>query len=350
MVQSHLILHSGGSILGDSTKRRGGKKVISKPKFSRLHFIDRKIREGTYPNAKTLAREYETSDRTIKRDIEYLRDFQNAPIEYDSHKKGYYYSEENYALPALTLKSSELFAITLVQEVLTQYENTPVYTELLHIFEKLSSLLPENVTVDVGWLDARFTMFREPSANVDFTIWKSLFKALQENKEIIIDYQTPQSTNPLKRTVAPFHAVYHKGNWYVIGHDSCSDEIRVFAFSRIKSVKLMEKSFSMPEDFTISDHLDTNIGVFAHDKKYKVNLKFSKTAAPFIKERVWHDNQDIHEFSNGSIKLMFSTNQLNETLFWVLSWGENVEVVSPPELKNMVKERLQKMIKIYGLA
>ena len=81
-----------------------------KARYSRLLFIDQQIAGGTYPNAVQLAAKYEVSDRTIKRDIEYMRVMLDAPIEFDHARNGYFFSEPNWRLPALTITESELFA------------------------------------------------------------------------------------------------------------------------------------------------------------------------------------------------------------------------------------------------
>ena len=52
-----------------------------KPQYRRLLFIDRKVRDGSYPNCPSLAREWEVSVKTIQRDIDYLRDELGAPLE-----------------------------------------------------------------------------------------------------------------------------------------------------------------------------------------------------------------------------------------------------------------------------
>ena len=60
----------------------------------RLLQIDEEIRSGKFPNATSLSKKIEVSSRTIQRDIEYMRDMYNAPIEFDAYKNGYYYTEE----------------------------------------------------------------------------------------------------------------------------------------------------------------------------------------------------------------------------------------------------------------
>jgi len=89
-----------------------------KPQFKRLSFIDRKLKEKTYPNCTVLARAWEVSAKTIQRDIDYLRDELDAPIEYDSLKHGYYYTEKNFSLPSMNISESDLFAVFIAERAL----------------------------------------------------------------------------------------------------------------------------------------------------------------------------------------------------------------------------------------
>jgi len=66
-----------------------------KLRTNRILLIDELIRSGSYPNAVSMSKKMEVSDRTIQRDIEYLRLFDNAPLEYDALRRGYFYTEPN---------------------------------------------------------------------------------------------------------------------------------------------------------------------------------------------------------------------------------------------------------------
>ena len=70
-----------------------GKKITHRM-IERLLQIHEKIKSGCYPNSKQLAYDLETSEPTINRDIEYLRDSRYAPIQYDFTNRGYYYTED----------------------------------------------------------------------------------------------------------------------------------------------------------------------------------------------------------------------------------------------------------------
>lgn len=75
-------------------KYLGKGKKITHRMIERLLHIHEKIKSGCYPNSKQLAYDLETSEPTINRDIEYLRESRYAPIQYDFTNRGYYYTED----------------------------------------------------------------------------------------------------------------------------------------------------------------------------------------------------------------------------------------------------------------
>ena len=83
-----------------------------KVKSWRLLRIDEELRAGNIVTATTLAKKIEgISTRTIQRDIQYMRDFYNAPIEYDPQRKTYYYSETNFFIKSIQLTDQSIFCV-----------------------------------------------------------------------------------------------------------------------------------------------------------------------------------------------------------------------------------------------
>ena len=116
-----------------------------KPQHRRLVFIDQQISAGSYPNCSRLSEGWEVSAKTIQRDIDYLRDELGAPIEYSPMQRGYYYKEQSWRLPAIQLSEGDLFFISVAENVLEQYENTPIRATLRGVFDKIRQALPEKV-------------------------------------------------------------------------------------------------------------------------------------------------------------------------------------------------------------
>jgi len=163
----------------------------TKPQEYRWIIIDKRIRDNLYPNNRTLAEEIEVSRKTIQRDIEYMKYFKGAPIAYDPSRKGYYYTEENYRLPAIDLKESELFTICIINQIMAQYKNTPLQKTFKKVFEKIKELLPDKINVDPSWIDSGITVSVDGITSISQEVWESIAKALAEKKLILINYRVP---------------------------------------------------------------------------------------------------------------------------------------------------------------
>ena len=111
-----------------------------KVQFWRLLKIDEMIRAKRFPTVRSLAKEFEVSKRTVERDIEFLRDRYEAPIEYDHSKCGYVYTQETFFLKSLFLTDEELFSAAVFEKALRQYRNTPIEGRLKAVFAKLTEV------------------------------------------------------------------------------------------------------------------------------------------------------------------------------------------------------------------
>lgn len=317
-----------------------------KPQYARILFIDKKLREGGYPNCVTIAREYETSSRTILRDIGYMKDMLRAPVEYDETKKGYYYSEPEYRLPDIGMRESDFFALMIAEKTLYLYENTPVYERLKNIFDRLISLLPEKITIKTSWLDSKYSFLPERRTSINPEIWEVLSDALRLQKTVRITHRSP-GKEKTKREVDPYHMANYRGEWYLVGYCHHKKDILKFAVSRIEQAEMCEKIFNYPSSFSFEKYMGPNFGIMTDSEEYRVVLHFNKESAPFVRERIWHTNQSIYQNEDGSLLLSFITNSIIEVKKWILSWGAGVKVLEPEFLAQTVEEELTKALKNY---
>ena len=93
-----------------------------KPQCRRLLFIERELRKGHYPNCSTLALTWEVSARTIHRDMDYLRDELEAPIEYSEARHGYFLSDESWTLQSVVLGEGEVLSLLIGTQVAGMFE------------------------------------------------------------------------------------------------------------------------------------------------------------------------------------------------------------------------------------
>src|ERR1035438_2676057 len=96
----------------------------SRPPLERMLRIHQALHSGSYPNATTLARQLEVSTKSIHRDLEFMRDRLELPIQYDAKRFGFFYTEHVKAFPTLQITEGEIFALVVAEKALQQYRGT----------------------------------------------------------------------------------------------------------------------------------------------------------------------------------------------------------------------------------
>lgn len=303
---------------------------------------------GKLANCSTMAAEYEVSVKSIRRDIDYLRNQRGVPIGYDDTRRGYFYTEEQYSLPAIDLTESDLFAICIAEKVLTQHENSPVYNKLKTVFNKIEGSLPATVSVLPQWLDTSLSVVPEHQTVIDPSVWATITEGLNKRRALDIVYGRPGGENLSARRFNPYHLLRCMGEWYLVGHCHLRGALRTFAVSRIRSVKLLDDKFSLPEDFDPDVYRGGRFDVFGAGQRYQVRVLFDRDAGSYAVERQWHPDQEIIKQKDGGVELAFPAADLNGVKQWVLSWGGSAKVIGPEELVMQVRMELEKALAGYA--
>jgi predicted DNA-binding transcriptional regulator YafY len=325
--------------------RRSEEKV----RMNRILMVDEAIRSGSYPSVAKLAQRIEVNPRTIERDIEYLRDMYEAPIEYDRTRKGYYYTEPNFFVKSVVLTEGELFSVALFDHLLELYDNTPLAETLRRIFGKIARSLPDKVTVDISALGSQVSFVSEHQSSIDAEVFERIFAALKTARTIRFEYRSLGKTDYAKRVADPYHAICQRGNWYFIGHCRDRNEPRMFSFSRVRNAALTDHHFTIPAGFKPEAYFDKAMGVFASARTpYTVELLAAHEIGTYALERQWHDTQTVEQREDGSVYVKFTTTQMPEVLRWVLGQGHTVKVLAPPELIGMMKSEAEKVRGMYA--
>ena len=109
----------GNTGKGKAASKRGQPKELhSRPPLDRMMQIHESIKRGNYPNATSLAQKLEVTTKTIHRDIRFMRDRWELPIEFDAAYNGYKYTRDVDSFPMLKINEGELFALLIAEKAL----------------------------------------------------------------------------------------------------------------------------------------------------------------------------------------------------------------------------------------
>lgn len=314
----------------------------------RLVWFDRQLRAEKYPTARAYAQQFEITERTAYRDVEYFKEQLRLPIGYDPKRRGYCYTEPNAPLsPIVTLTEGELVALYIAQRVLEQYEGTQYGALLAYAFEKLSVLLTDEVSIDLASLREGFSFHVGPPGRLEVEIFARVSRAVTEQKALAIEYLTQSRGEVTRRVVDPYHLHNHGGAWYLIGYCYRARAIRTFHLSRVHKAVVQKRSFRRPADFDIRAYLRDSFSMMRGEKTEHVAVWFDSYQARWIAERTWHPTERRERHPDGSLTLHFELSGLDAVKRWVMSYGSHAEVLAPASLRQEVAEEVRRMARAY---
>jgi predicted DNA-binding transcriptional regulator YafY len=315
----------------------------SKTQAERLLDLDRRLRNSEYPNCTSFATEWEISTKTAQRDFDFLRDRMGAPLEYDALKRGYFYSEPTFMLPAVQLNEGELVALLIGSKALEQFQGTPMAEKLTAVFDKLSALLPDNITVRPEELFTRFSFISPPAMPISSKVWNTVVQALENRQLIEIQYRNWSGEKTAR--VAPVHLANLQGDWYLFVQYEGFDNFRQLALARIQNVKLLSKKAEIVGSFDPKKELANTFSRFAGENKaFQVAVQFDAEIAATVLERQWHPKQKVKNLKGGGVEISFEAKGDIEIKRWVMAYGRYAKVKSPKWLKEAIEEEVRAML------
>jgi proteasome accessory factor B len=289
------------------------------------------IQSGRGPNCVKLAEELEVSTRTLKRDVEFMRDRLNLPIVYDEQRHGLYYSRPVDRFPGLPLHEAERFAVAVAQKAMAQFQGTPFARSLRTAFRRLTQTGVRNDFW--GRLQQGFSFRPFAPEATDSGIFDTVIRALGQCRALSFEYKNLGATEAQTRRVHPYHVACIENHWYLFAHDVERQALRTFALARLQAPRLTRQHFVPPRDFDPEDYLRGSFAVLKGGSDYEVVVEFDRWATGLVGGRQWHVSQTLTELPAGGSRLRLRLSGLEEVERWVLSWGTHATVVRPQALR-----------------
>ena len=298
-----------------------------------------------------IARRIDVSPRTVYRDLKAIDQEIGVAVWSEDGKWGVVGDE---FLPPLKLTLTEALAVVLSARLMVRYADK-YDADLAAAFEKLQEVLPRplaehvNRTLDVLAQHPRDEAF---SRRVHL-----LARAWAERRVVELVYEPARyapDAVPRRAVVRPYliepslqtHALY------LIGWDERRDGLRTFKVERIRDVALTLRTFELPEPGTaeagsIETTLQRAWDIIADQPPVTVVLRFAPEVAARVGEATWHASQVVQQEPDGSLRWQATVAGTIEIRLWILSWGADVEVLEPAELRADVAATLERSLAHY---
>lgn len=280
--------------------------------------------------AKELSDYFEVSQRTIYRDIDNLS-AAGIPIYTNKGKGGGISLLDNFVL------NKSMFSEKEQVEILSSLQSLKALNvqDVEPVLKKLAVVFGKNNT---SWIDVDFSRWgSNPDERERFNIFKT---AILNKKMVSFDYYGSNGEKT-ERTIEPLKLVFKGYAWYIYAFCNMKNDFRIFKISRIKNLVIKERLFTRnaPENI-VMESTELNI------KMIRIVLKMHSRLAFRVFDEFGHGS--IKENPDGSFFVTVDFPDDEWVYGYILSFGEDAEVIAPKKIRNGLKSRLEECLKKYS--
>jgi proteasome accessory factor B len=270
------------------------------------------------------------------------------PLEFSPAYNGYLYTQEVSAFPTLQITEGELFALLVAEKALQQYRGTTFERPLLSAFKKMAASLPDTISLNLAEWEQTISFRTSAAPILNLENFDTLAKATAQRRQLQLTYRKPGRHETELRVVDPYHLANINGEWFLFAWCHLRQDIRTFVPARIQAVKLTGKTFARPQKFSLTKRLRDSFGVQSGKGQFQVAIQFNEMVADYIREKKWHESQELRELPDGGVELRLTLSSLAEVERWILGWAGNAKVLQPPELIESVKQSARNILRNFG--
>ncbi len=277
-----------------------------------------------------LAEKFEVSRRTINRDIEAICKA-GIPVVTLQGVNGGIAIAEGYKIDKTIFTPEELGAIITGLKGLSSISKASSYTQLM---EKLVGdkegvyRVKDNLLIDLS------SFYKD---SLSYKI-ETLKRAIEAKQLVELDYF--YSKGEVKRKIEPYLLLFKWSSWYLYGYCQEKQDFRMFKLNRMGEIRIREEQFELRDLPQIEEQLENYfeeniflVAQFEESVQYRVIDEYGLNS--FVKQK---DGALLFE--------RYFTNR-QYLLSWLLSFGDQVEVIEPEEMRQEIKRQAEGMQKKY---
>jgi len=289
------------------------------------------------------------SESTVRRTRDALRDRFGAPIEYDQKRNGYYYNlkqGQTWELPGLWFNAQELYALLVSHSLLDQLQPGILSDHIQPLKQRIEEILQQKHAGSPD-LSKRIRIFQQAARPTNLDHFRHIASATLQRRQIRLLYHGRERDQTTERTVSPQRLTYYRSNWYLDAFCHLREELRTFSLDRLNPAETLQIVAKDISDKTLDAHFSQAYGIFAGEPTHTAQLRFTPEAARWVADEHWHPQQQGSVLADGGYELHIPYSDSRELVMDIMKYGEEVEVIGPPELQIRVKEKLSAALSHY---
>lgn len=204
---------------------------------------------------------------------------------------------------------------------------------------KLMSLLPKPLSEEIENIQGRLEVSSGQTGDYSNKgeLFRDLNRAIKNNRIMRMEYYSFARDELTTREVEPYQLVFNEGFWYLVAFCHQREEIRLFRVDRIKGLEETGAGFQLPLGFNYQDYMGAAWGM-ERGEEFAFRVRFWGDGARYVRETKCHPSQQVTEADDGTVVFCAKACGLKAVTRWILSFGNDAEVLEPLELRDKVRE------------
>lgn len=286
--------------------------------------------------------------RQLQDDIRFMKSEQGWNIVLDNslklgRKKAYRYLDTSYSISNQPINENDANQLKEALITLSRFKGLPQFSWIEELTIRLNDGFQLNQT------EKKIISFEENEflKGKDFII--EIYNAIYYKKVLEINYKNFKSKDTKVFKLHPYFLKQYNNRWFLLAKDDRFMDYTILALDRIVSINQSDKVYLDSSD-SIEDYFEDIIGVtkFKNSALQKIKLKFSNRRLPYVLTKPIHGSQkfDLLDKEARTIQVELIINL--ELVQLILSFGEDVEVIEPIELRKMIRNSITLSLQQYN--
>ena len=290
---------------------------LSSVRIMRLNLLMRQlITFPGLPRQELMVRAGINTQRMLQRDIQYLREFYDADIEYDFRRQAYICKNPGSFFIQLKLNQEEIVALVAGLDMAKHFL-PHLAPSCDSVWAKLEEILPAE-TVAEGKSLGHSARVALPIAKMDPEIFRKLLCAAHKCQSVSILYKSPYSNTGLKlHKLSPWKFFFQEHAWYMLAWNHRFQKEGVWRLSRIQDAHITDEPYTpCPCEEEFENIISSAWFGWSKELKYSIEMNIKPPLASLVQEIVWHPTQTIEEQPDGSVILKAKVSELEPVKEW----------------------------------
>lgn len=288
--------------------------------------------------AEDLARTFETSKRTIYRDMQALAEA-GVPV---VTGEGGWGLDEGYFLPPMAFTVDEATLLLLGANAVAGSFDAEYRAAAEAATRKIQAVLPDAIRERAENLrdSLIFVSGVIPNPPAEVESLRLLRRAILRQQTVRFRYFTryPGDGRVSSRDADPYSLVCHDSMWYLIGYCHQRKDMRTFKLSRMEDLTVTAQVFKPIVERTALSRRESR-----DTRDVVIRLMFDEDAAPWVMEDRFYYIAKREPVPDG-VEVTLNVRHLDEVFQWVLGWGRRVRVIEPDELRERLRDEARAML------